>query len=212
MALPLLAVVAIGAGVGAAGQAPQLLESIYQAKSLREQASFAREVAEINAETLRREAEARRIARTTQENAERDVARRRLAAMEAGYAKAGVLLEGTPSLLVETQAGMEERATLQRSQDALHGRNVLRTQGRNLKIEARNVSNALRTQAKMTMFRGIFGMAKGTIQGAAGGFAGTPAGASFLSGGEAGAAGGGFSMQNAMRGFNVAGGLMGGGS
>lgn len=95
--LPLLAMAAFG-----------LYSGIQQKQAADAQAKAIQQQAQLDAEMARRQAEADAQAESAQVDAMRDDQRRRRAAIEAGYAKAGVLLEGTPASLLENQAVIDE--------------------------------------------------------------------------------------------------------
>lgn len=80
--------------------------SSYQAGQA--QADLAEQQANLNADLARREAEAAAAAETEEMKRLRDAQRRRRATIEAGYAKSGVLLEGTPASLLVNQREADE--------------------------------------------------------------------------------------------------------
>lgn len=80
--------------------------SSYQAG--RQQADLAEQQADVNAEMGRREAENDAAAESEQARQLRDAQRRRRATIEAGYAKSGVLLEGTPAQMLVNQREADE--------------------------------------------------------------------------------------------------------
>ena len=80
--------------------------SSYQAGQA--QADLAEQQAKLNAEMQRREAEEDAAAESDEVRRLREAQRRRRATIEAGYAKSGVLLEGTPAQLLVNQREADE--------------------------------------------------------------------------------------------------------
>lgn len=81
----------------------------------REQAKQAEYNAEYDADVAEKAAAEEKSARAAKEVSERKQSRRRLASMEAKYAKSGLLMTGTPTLMVTEQAKTDELNILQRN-------------------------------------------------------------------------------------------------
>ena len=86
---------------------------IYTAISMKsaadDQADLAEHQSKVNSEALRREAEDDSRADSQQAQQLRDAQRRRRATIEAGYAKSGVILEGTPADMLVNQREADEQ-------------------------------------------------------------------------------------------------------
>ena len=82
--------------------------AVSSAQAGKAQAALAEQEAELNAEMQRREAEEDAKAENDEVRRLREAQRRRRATIEAGYAKSGVLLEGTPAQLLVNQREADE--------------------------------------------------------------------------------------------------------
>lgn len=89
------------------------------------QADLAEKQANVNAEMARREAEAEAKAESQQTREMRDQQRRRRATIEAGYAKSGVLLEGTPAQMLVNQREADEFNVQARHQEGNERRKTM---------------------------------------------------------------------------------------
>jgi len=114
--------------------------SMYSArKNAQAQAEAAEQEARYRAKQAENAAEQERLNRLAQERDERQAVRRRRASMEARYAKAGVLLTGTPSDFLGEQAATDElniqranQRSAVRQRSLLHGGQVALTTGANV--------------------------------------------------------------------------------
>lgn len=150
MPLPLIVLLA-GAALSAGAQ---IYSATQQANALEEQANYEQELAEIRAKSLRREAEQERLNRLAEERSERRFTRRRRAAAEAAYAKSGVLLSGTPELMLVEQAKVDELDIQQGNRDSLQKRKLIEVGAKNSLLAGMNRSSAYKAQAKSTLIGG----------------------------------------------------------
>ena len=91
---------------------------------------------EYNAKVQEQAAQEETAQRAIEATEERNQSRRRLASMEARYAKAGLLMAGTPELMMQTQAETDEfnilskdRASNIRTQNLMTDAEMMRMQG-----------------------------------------------------------------------------------
>jgi len=148
---PLLGLVLKWVGAAAAG---------YSAYSSYETGKASAKQVEVNAEAEAKQAAAdvdqERLNRQSDQKAEAKQALRRRSAIEAAYAKSGVLIEGTPGQFLQEQAGIDELNIQQRTRASQALTAGMGVRAKNLSILGRAKSDALRSKAGSDLAGGAF--------------------------------------------------------
>lgn len=121
----------------------------------REQGRQAEYNAEHDAKLQERAAEEERSRRSQEERGERDESQRRLSAMEARYAKAGLLMTGTPTTMVADQAQTDEFNILSRNRFSSIGVSNARQAAELVRLGGANDAKAYRTQGTGQLIAGV---------------------------------------------------------
>lgn len=135
----------------------QMQAASAQAKAMNKQA-------EIDAEMARRQAEEDARAESAQVDSMRDDQRRRRAAIEAAYAKSGVLLEGTPASMLENQRVIDETNVREVHRAGGERRNLMEWQARTGQQMAGFQSSAVRREGVTSFISGIADTGINTMQ------------------------------------------------
>jgi Tfp pilus assembly protein PilE len=147
-----------GFGLIIAGIIASVASSAYsaysQSQTAKAQADQAEKTAQHNAEVAKNEAEQERLNRSAQEREERRDMLRRRAAIEAAYAKSGVLLEGTPAQYLTEQATTDELNVQRGNQQSTQVRRALLQRSSLYLTEGSNMAGAFRTQARGALVGG----------------------------------------------------------
>lgn len=98
--------------------------------------------AEYNAQVVEDEAREEQAIRSIEATEERKVSRRKLASMEARFAKSGLLMSGTPTLMLSDQAKADEFNILSRDRGSIVRTQNLRTEADLLRIQGSDAASA----------------------------------------------------------------------
>lgn len=151
--LPVLAMAAFG-----------LFSAVQQRQAASAQAKAIEQQAQLDAEMARRQAEEDARAESAQVDSMRDDQRRRRAAIEAAYAKSGVLLEGTPASMLENQRVIDETNIREVHRAGGERRNLMEWQARTGQQMASFQSSAVRRKAVTSFISGIADTGINTMQ------------------------------------------------
>lgn len=144
--------------VAAAATAYQGYQSYETGKASAKQAEVN---AEAGAEQAARDIEQERLNRQAGQKAEAKHARRRRAAIEAAYAKSGVLIEGTPGEFLQEQAGVDELNIQQRTKASEARVLGLGVRAKNIGIQGRATASGLRARGRGDLLGGVASGAAG---------------------------------------------------
>lgn len=135
--------------------ASQIAAGYQQKQLLERQADQAEAMAEYNAEVAERNARREQEQRQQQESAERREARRRRARIEAAFAKNGVMMQGSPTLLLTEQAAIDEY-NIQSATEASDLRvSQIRQEGMLLRTEGENAAAGYRASADSALLGAV---------------------------------------------------------
>lgn len=144
------------AALGAIGSAVSMVMGYQATQAAAKQAKYN---AEYNNQLAQNQAEQERLNRAAAENEDRRQKKLRLSLIEAQYAKSGVLLEGTPGLMMQEQATADELSTQQGNLESLQKRRSLRAQGAQALWEGKFQAKQLKTQANIGLIGGLGSLA-----------------------------------------------------
>jgi len=139
--------------IAAAGTA---YSGVQQSKAADAQSDQAEATARYNAKVADNEAEQERLNRQSAETAERRDARRRRATIEAGYAKSGVLIEGTPATYLTEQAATDEYNIQSANAASGQGRKQIRHGGQLGLAQGKSAASAYRSQGQAALVGSAF--------------------------------------------------------
>ena len=152
--------------------AATLVSSVMSARSQRTAAKQAGYNADHDAKVEKMAAEEAQQKRSSEEREERKQSRMRRASIEAGFAKSGLMMTGTPTYVLEEQAKVDEMNTLEGNRVAdntgfmrsMERASIIRQQGK-------FKSDTLKAGATTTLIQGLGSAATKTASyGKAGGF------------------------------------------
>lgn len=132
-----------------------LASSMAQASAQQAAAKQAQANAEYNAQVQEGAADEEAAQRAIEATSERKQSIRQLASMEARFAKSGLLMAGTPTLMISEQAKADEFNILTRDRASAIRTSNLRTEADLLRMQGADARRAGRTAATTSILGGV---------------------------------------------------------